>query len=144
MSKIALTGGFTPIPEGHHVFKITEVTYKEEYGKLEVKMVNANGRHHTERFGLLRADGSSNSGAYSAFSFLARAALDNDNLTEVEHEDLVGRYFSADVVHDVQESKTKPGETVTFIKLNDKRPASGFDGEAPKAAPAFSLDSLLG
>lgn len=31
MAKIGLTEGFTLIPEGTHVFKITEVNYKEDF-----------------------------------------------------------------------------------------------------------------
>ena len=34
MAKIGLTEGFVLIPEGWHVFKITKVTYKEEFGKI--------------------------------------------------------------------------------------------------------------
>ena len=34
MAKIGLTEGFTLIPEGTHVFKITEVKYKEVFGKM--------------------------------------------------------------------------------------------------------------
>ena len=38
MAKIGLTEGFTLIPEGTHVFQITDVKYKEDFGKLEVYM----------------------------------------------------------------------------------------------------------
>lgn len=41
MAKIGLTEGFTLIPEGTHVFKITEVNYKEDFGKMEVVMQTA-------------------------------------------------------------------------------------------------------
>lgn len=33
MAKIGLTEGFTLIPEGTHVFQITDVKYKEDFGK---------------------------------------------------------------------------------------------------------------
>ena len=40
MAKIKLSeGGYTPIPEGEHIFKITKSTYDEDFGKLEVEMV---------------------------------------------------------------------------------------------------------
>ncbi len=161
MAKIALTEGFSPIPEGTHIFKITEVIYKEDFGKLEVKMKTAKGQTHTERFNLMKPDGSINDGAYNAFSFFAKTALQGYTLTEIDHNDLVGRYIRCSVEHDVQPSKKDPNKTVTFIRLGDKSPADGFDEEevrtpAPKsAAPAASkaapeksggidLDSLLG
>ena len=36
MAKIGLTEGFTLIPEGTHIFQITDVKYKEDFGKLEI------------------------------------------------------------------------------------------------------------
>lgn len=161
MAKIALTEGFSLIPEGTHIFKITEVTYKEEFGKLEVKMKTAKGQTHTERFNLMKKDGTMNEGAYNAFSFFAKTALQDYTLTEIDHNDIVGHYIQCTVEHDVQPSTKDPNKTVTFARLGDKAPADGFDEEevatpAPKkAAPAaakatpkksggFDLDSLLG
>ena len=57
MAKIGLTEGFSLIPEGSHVFQITEVKYKEDFGKMEVTMQTATGQKHTERFSLLDKDG---------------------------------------------------------------------------------------
>lgn len=157
MAKIALTEGFSPIPEGTHIFKITEVSYKEEFGKLEVKMKTAKGQTHTERFNLLKKDGSANEGAYNAFSFFAKTALQDYTLTGIDHNDLVGHYIRCTVKHDVLPSNRDPNKTVTFVHLEDKAPADGFDEkevQSPaqmKAAPTasktsngFDLDSLLG
>lgn len=160
MAKIALTEGYTPIPEGTHIFKITEVTYKETFGKLEVKMETAKGLKHTERFSLLDAKGKPNEGAYNAFSFFAKTALDDFELTEIDHEELVGRFIECEVEHDIQPSNKNPNKNVTFVRLTDKSPAYGFDEEvapaAPKSKPAaepkkvdagkggFNLDDLLG
>lgn len=163
MAKIALTEGFSLIPEGTHIFKITEVVYKEEFGKLEVKMKTAKGQTHTERFNLMKGDGSMNEGAYNAFSFFAKTALGDYTLTEIDHNDLVGHYIQSTVEHDTQPSNKDPNKTVTFVRLGDKSPADGFDevetsAPAPKkaastakAAPTtkpksngFDLDSLLG
>ena len=63
MAKIGLTEGFTLIPEGTHVFQITDVKYKEDFGKLEVYMQTQTGNKHIERFSLLKSDGSPNEGA---------------------------------------------------------------------------------
>lgn len=160
MAKIGLTEGFTLIPEGTHVFKITAVNYKEAFGKMEVTMQTQGGSKHIERFSLLKTDGSPNEGALNAFSYFAKTALKNFELTEIDHEDLLGCFIECDIEHDVQENKNKPGKTVTFARLADKRPSDGWDESAapvttpaPKAAPtpsqaakkpAMDLAALLG
>lgn len=160
MAKIGLSEGFTLIPEGTHVFKITAVNYKEAFGKLEITMQTQSGAKHIERFSLLKTDGSPNEGALNAFSYFAKTALNDFSLTEIDHEDLVGCFIECDVEHDVQPNKNKPDKTVTFARLADKRPSEGWiEGEAPtptpttKPAPAasqtakkpsFDLNALLG
>lgn len=156
MALIRMSGGFAPIPEGIYVFKIVEVEYKEQYGKLAITMQTAKGKKHIERFQLTDKDGHPNDGAMAAFSFLVRAALNDMDLgdgDEIDPEDLVGHYIRATVEHDVRESTKKEGETVTFVKLVDKEPADGFDeDEAPAkkvSAPAtekkkYDLSFLLG
>lgn len=160
MAKIGLSEGFTLIPEGTHVFKITAVNYKEAFGKLEITMQTQSGAKHIERFSLLKTDGSPNEGALNAFSYFAKTALNDFSLTEIDHEDLVGCFIECDVEHDVQPNKNKPDKTVTFARLADKRPSEGWiEGEAPtptpttKLAPAasqtakkpsFDLNALLG
>ena len=160
MAKIGLSEGFTLIPEGTHVFKITAVNYKEAFGKLEITMQTQSGAKHIERFSLLKTDGSPNEGALNAFSYFAKTALNDFSLTEIDHEDLVGCFIECDVEHDVQPNKNKPDKTVTFARLTDKRPSEGWDErEAPSPTPAskpapaasqtakkpsFDLNALLG
>ena len=139
MAKIALSSGFSLIPEGTTIFKITDVTYKEQFGKMEISLETADGTKHTEKFALLNANGSSNEGAMGAFSMLAKAAMNDYDLTEIDHKDLVGHYFEANVTHDELESNKTPGKMLKFVRLNDKSPADGFkDAPAKKAAPAAS------
>lgn len=136
MAKIPLSSGYTLPPEGIQIFHITGVTYKEQFGKLEVQMETADGTKHTERFALLNTDGSTNDGACAAFSFLAKAAMNDFELDEIDHQDLIGRFFQAEVVHEKTESTKTPGKMMTFARLNDKQPADGFpEGTKPKAAP---------
>lgn len=136
MARIGLTSGFTVIPEGTHIFKIIDVNYKEAFGKLEVAMQTQNGHKHTERFSLLTATGQPNEGAYNAFSYFAKAALNDLELTEIEHTDLIGCFLECDVEHEVQENRNKPGKTVTFVRLADKRASEGWSEEAVvKATP---------
>lgn len=150
MAKIGLSAGFTVIPEGEHIFKIIGVTYKEKFGKLEVKLQTVTGLTHTERYSLLTQNGSPNEGALNAFSYMARVAMGNSDLTEIDHEDLVGHFIKCTVEHDIQPNKNKPGQTVTFVRLTDKSSADGFEPMAESATPAnksesgFDLDALLG
>lgn len=161
MAKIGLTEGFSLIPEGTHVFQITEVKYKEDFGKMEVTMQTATGQKHTERFSLLDKNGEPNAGAMNAFSYFAKTALNDFSLTEIDHEDLVGHFLRCEVIHEEVESNRTAGKMLKFVRLGDKEPCDGFDDapatQAPKPAekpakaaapaggkPKFDLDSLLG
>lgn len=127
-------GGFTVVPEGEHTFKITEVNWDEDFGKLELTLETANGYKHIERFSLVNEDGEVNEKANNAYSFFARTALNNPSLDELEHTDLIGCYITAVVSHDVKPSTKDPAKTVTFVRLGDKKPATGF-GKTATAAP---------
>lgn len=162
MAKITLSEGFSVIPEGTHIFKIIEVEYKESFGKLEIKMKTAKGQTHIERFSLIKQDGSTNEGALNAFSYFARAALNDFAAQDIDPEELIGYFVECDVEHDVQPSNKNPDKNVTFVRLADKRPADGFNEEEvvtpsptkkATAAPAkktpvktkkIDLDDLLG
>ena len=138
MAKIGLSEGtFALIPEGTHVFKITAVKYKEDFGKLEISMETQAGLKHIERFSLLSSDGSNNQGALNAFSYFAKTVLNDFSLQEIDHEDLVGHFIECDVEHDIQPSNKDPKKNVTFIRLADKRASDGWDEDAaPAKAPA--------
>lgn len=171
MATIQMTGKtFTVCPEGRHIFRIYKVEFNEEFGKVSVYMVNAQGITHRENFGLMKADGSMHEGACNAFSYFARTALNDYSRESIDHTELVGHYIGAEVAHTVQPNRNDPTKSVTFANLvGEKWVASGFDTtpvakaltlgtEAPKTvAPAqtpavteapvtkgLDLDSLLG
>ena len=150
MAKISLISGFSIVPEGRHIFKITDVTYKEDFGKLEIKMQTENGNTHIERFSLLRANGDVNEGANKAFSFFAKTALDDFTVTEIDPSELVGCYIECEVTHEIVESTKKPGEMLTFAQLGEKNPAKGFSEEERVLTGesnndySFNLDDVLG
>lgn len=141
MAKIPLSSGFTIIPEGHYMFKITGVDYKESFGKLTINMATKDGQKHVEKYSLLRNDGSTNDGAIGAFSYFAKTALNNYDATEVDPADLVNCFIEGDIEHDVQENRNKPGTTVTFVHLSNLKPCEGWENTAT-ARP--NLMSLLG
>ena len=169
MATIQMTGGtFTVCPEGKHIFRIYKVDFNQDFGKVVVYMVNAQGITHRENFGLMRADGSMNDAACNAFSYFARTALNDYSREAIDHTELVGRYIGAEVVHTVQPNRNDPTKTVTFANLTgSKWVAEGFDTtpvkraltlgtepEAPKAEPTVAeapvqttgldLNALLG
>ena len=134
MAMIPMTSGFSICPEGTHVFRIYKVEYNEEFGKLVVHFVNAQGCTVQERFSLMNPDGSANEGACNAFSFFAKTALNDFTLEAVDPDTLVDRYIKAEVTHTKLPSNKDPNKTLTFANLGDKWTADGFDTTpVPKA-----------
>lgn len=129
---------FSPISEGIHIFRIWDVDYDETFGRVQIHLVNAQGKLHTERFTIMRADGSMIDGACNALSFFAKTALQNTNLTDIDHTELIGHYIKAQVVHNVQPNRNDPSKTVTFVNLTDKWSADGFDTEPCEKAKTLS------
>lgn len=166
MAQIKMTSGFTVCPEGVHIFRIYKVDYDQEFGKLTIHLVNANGITHAERFSLIGNNGDVNEKACNAFSYFAKTALNDFSLEAIDHTDLVGHYIKAEVVHTVTPSTKDPNKTMTFANLSNKWAADGFDTtpvaraltlgtseEQPKVVDAtpksnttkgLDLDSLLG
>ncbi len=128
---------FKVIPEGRHIFKITEVEYKEDFGKMNITLVTADGNKQVERFSLITAKGEVNEKALNAFSYFARQALNNPSLSgEIDENELVGCYLDANVKHTVLPSNKDPEKTVTFVNLEDYKPASGFNSPASASKKA--------
>lgn len=127
MPTIQLTSGFTVCPEGVHIFRIYKVDYNQEFGKLNIYLVNAQGITHIERFSLINLSGVPNEKAYNAFSYFAKTALNDPYRTAIDPNDLVGHYIKAEVVHTIVPSNKEAGKTMTFANLSNKWSADGFD-----------------
>ena len=127
MAKIKLSDtGFSLIPEGVTTFKIVGVEYKEDFGKMKVQLQTKNGSKHTEQFTLMDKNGEVNEGALNKFSYLAKTALNNFELDEIDEQDLVGCYLTATVTHEEFESNKTPGRMLKSVRLNDYTVAAGF------------------
>ena len=129
MIKITEKKGFTILPEGNVILKITEVDYDAEFGKMTIKMVNKAGISHNERYSLQDKDGEINEKALGAFSFFARTALQlsNDDAQEIDEQELVGKYIKCRVEHEKREGTGQyAGKTYTNARLKDYEPADGF------------------
>lgn len=129
MARIPMTSGFTLIPEGTYVFRIYDATYDEDFGRIEVKLVTAQGMTHTERFSIKDKNDEYNEKALNAFSYFAKTAMNDYALDDVDPEELIDHYIEAEVVHTQLPSNKDPNKTVTFANLGDKAPADGFDTE---------------
>lgn len=129
MAMIPMTNTFSICPKGEQVFRIYKVEYNEEFGKLIVHLVNAQGNIVQNRFSLMNQDGSSNDKACNAFSFFAKNALNDFSVPAVDPMTLIDRYIKLEVIHDVKPSIKNPGETVTFVNVKNPSVASGFDTE---------------
>lgn len=166
MAQIKMTSGFTVCPEGVHIFRIYKVDYDQEFGRLAVYLVNAQGITHVEKFSLINAFGEANEKAYNAFSYFAKTALNDYSLESIDHNDLVGHYIKAEVVHTVTPNRNDPSKNMTFANLTSKWVVDGFDTtpvaraltlgtekeppveqpkvEQPTQTTGLNLDSLLG
>lgn len=142
MAKIKLSeGGFSLIPEGTTIFKIVDVEYKEDFGKMKVEMQTKTGGKHTEQFTLLTKSGEVNEGALKAFSYFAKTALNNFQLDEIDETDLIGCYIQATVKHEEFESNKEPGKMLKSARLNDYEVAVGFGSEKASEASIDDSDS---
>lgn len=129
MARIPMTSGFTLIPEGTYVFRVYDATYDEEFGKIEVKLVNAQGMPHTERFSIKDNNDELNEKALNAFSYFAKTVMGDYTLEDIDPSELINHFICAEVVHTTLPSDKDPNKTVTFANLGDKSPAEYFDTE---------------
>lgn len=141
MARIPMTSGFALIPEGTYVFRIYDAKYDEEFGKIEVKLVNAAGMTHTERFSIKDKNDEMNEKALNAFSYFAKTAMGDFALEDIDPEELINHFICAEVVHTKLPSNKDPNKTVTFANLGDKSPAEYFDTEPVARALTISRDN---
>lgn len=140
--RVPLTSGFSLMPEGEHVLKITEAEFKEEFGKVKLTFANAAGKKHFENYQLYDKDGNANDGAFSAFSSLARAALcdSDEELEDIDPADLKGKYIKGLITYreytdkDGKNKKTTQKEPGTWWEEVDSAEIAAYEREAGKAS----------
>lgn len=140
MARIPMASGFTLIPEGTYVFRIYDVSYDEEFGKIEIKLVNAAGMTQTERFTIKDKNDEPNEKALNAFSYFAKTAMGDYTLEDIDPMELIDHFIEAEVVHTKLPSNKDPNKTVTFANLGDKAPAEYFDTEPVSRALTLGKD----
>lgn len=117
---ISLARAFPILEEGHYTFQITEVDYDETYGDMKITMETEDGKKHREQYRLLDTNGEPNEGALLAFSYMARAAMDDMTLDDIDEQELVGATFEADIEH--TEATSKKGKTNTYAHVKNISP----------------------
>lgn len=140
MARIPMTSGFTLIPEGTYVFRIYDVSYDEEFGKIKIKLVNAAGMTQTEYFTIKDKNDEPNEKALNAFSYFAKTAMGDYTLEDIDPMELIDHFIEAEVVHTKLPSDKDPNKTVTFANLGDKAPAEYFDTEPVSRALTLGKD----
>lgn len=111
MAKIKLSGDFTIVSEGIHTFTVKSVEYKDGFAKCILRLETEKGELHSERFML------DNSKALYAFTMTVKALMNNNDISEIDPTQLVGKSMIATVKHDIVEDKT-------YARLVDKMPAN--------------------
>lgn len=138
MAKIKLSaGGFSLIPEGVTVFKVTEVEHDADFGKIDCTLQTKDGKTHHEKFTYINNQGEINEGALKAFSYFAKNCLNDFSVEEIDDQDLIGCYIKATVKHEeyVAKQGKNEGKTMKTVRLNDYSVALGFEGVATKGNP---------
>lgn len=124
MAKIQLSNKtFEPMPEGTYVVEITEVEYKQALNLIKVTIANHAGKSTTKKYDL------SKDGALNAFSILAQKALDCEPDSEINPDELKGKFIRVTIEHDEKESTKQPGKMVIFDKITETEHADGWDDD---------------
>lgn len=99
--KRKLVGGFQPIPAGEQVVRIKEIDESEyeKFDKLVVVIEDAAGRTARVNFTFVNDDGTPNDTAEFVYSRMARAAMGDETLDEVDTADLIGKFVRVEIEH---------------------------------------------
>lgn len=106
MAMVKLTGGFTLMDEGEQVLRIYGVDHNESKDTITVHLINAQAQTMREVFRLKKANGEVNEGAMNAFSYFAKVASGDFELTELDTQELVNCYIRTEVVHNEHNGNT--------------------------------------
>ena len=119
------------IEDGDHIFRIYGVENDESGGAVALHFVTADGYRHTERFYFRMKEGGVNTTAIELFSSYALPALNYPENKTIEPAELLNHYLVARIEHYDEPGYNDPTKTYRKIKMNYKRPASGFDTDNP-------------
>lgn len=120
---------FQPLPTGKYVFTVQDIKYDPAFQRVDMKLATETGRTLFQTFYFMTKDDRPNDVQRSLFSRMAKAAMNDKNLKNVDPDLLMGKSFKAEVTHTVLPSKTNPNDTVTFVNLKNYEPAENKAAE---------------
>lgn len=114
MKRKLVESNFQPIPAGEQVVRIKEIdeTDYEKFDKLIVVIEDNAGRTARVNFNFVNNDGTPNDIAEFVFSRMARAALGDETIDEVDTADLIGKFVRVEIEH----SEGSKGGTFANVK----------------------------
>lgn len=153
MKRKLVEGGFQPIPAGEQVVRIKEIdeTDYEKFDKVVVVIEDSAGRTARVNFNFVNGDGTPNDTAEFVYSRMARAAMGDETLDEVDTEELVGKFVTVEIEHrEGSQGATfanvkrwiGPGEPFEVKKTSASKSAGSSTkstGDAPKKKTAAEI-----
>lgn len=140
MGKFTLQNSFQ-IKEGHYLLKIQNVTQNEVNQRVTVTYATKDNQKINEIYSLLDKDGNENEVAIRMLSFLVQIAMQDYNITEIDLEELIGRYIEADLTN--QEYEAKDGTKKTAVRLNKKTKTNETFEDIADAEVDYDLNDIL-
>lgn len=153
MKRKLVESNFQPIPAGEQVVRIKEVDESEyaKFDKVVVTIEDAGGRTAKINFNFVTSDGEPNETADFIYTRMARAALGDETIDEVDSKDLVGKFARVEITHkDGDKGGTfanvkkwiGPGEPFT---VKDQSAGSGNKtaGKSAEAPPKKTAAEIL-
>jgi len=142
MKRKLVEGGFQPIPEGEQVVRIKGIDESDyqKFDKIVVTIEDAAGRTARVNYNFVNADGTPNETADFVFTRMARAALGDETVDEVDTAELIGRFVRVEIQH----SEGSKGGTFANVKkwigpgepFEVKKTAGNKTGSGGGATPA--------
>lgn len=142
---VKLNAGYVKIPEGTHKFIVDSVEDKlSDFGKITVTLKTEKGLTNKQTYILYKDVKKDilNDGAITAFSIMARAVLQDNDVESIEPQELVGKYVQADVTY--EEYDKEDGSKGTATRLKNWASCDGFGVKATKEDGELDLDAILG
>lgn len=139
--KRKLVQGFQLIPAGEQVVRIKEIDESdyEKFDKLVVVIEDAAGRTANVNFTFVNNDGTPNDIAEFVFSRMARAALGDETIDEVDTADLIGKFVRVEIEHSEGSKGGKFANVKRWIGPGEpfevKKPAGNNDAQKPASEP---------
>jgi hypothetical protein len=101
MKRKLVEGGFQPIPEGEQVVRIKGIDESDyqKFDKIVVTIEDAAGRTARVNYNFVNADGTPNETADFVFTRMARAALGDETIDEVDTAELIGKFVRVEIEH---------------------------------------------